>query len=167
MIIVTENILRRFHSRVDRSAGPDACWPWTAYRDKDGYGLIRTPKRNERTHRMAYRIHTGSNPGKMLVCHSCDNPPCCNPAHLWLGTNQDNTADRHAKGRDPDGRQHRLLRGEEHGMAILTEEQARYIKGLKFKFSRTFNRKTVAAGFGVTEATIKAIRAGRIWKHIK
>jgi hypothetical protein len=59
------------------------------------------------------------------------------------------------------------FRGEEHGMAILTEDQVRWIKGIRFTCSREFNRRTVAASLGVTEATIKAIRAGNIWKHIK
>lgn len=97
----------RFWSRVDKSAGDDGCWLWTAARTR-GYGKINinglaggrkgVP---QWTHRVAWILTNG--PTDLCVLHACDNPPCCNPAHLFLGTRQDNAADRDAKGRTFNG----------------------------------------------------------------
>ena len=85
-----------FDERVDRSAGPGACWPWTGPRHSAGYGLFR----RQYAHRLALESALGRPLGSgMEACHSCDNPPCCNPAHLFEGTHQDNVRDMAAKGR--------------------------------------------------------------------
>jgi hypothetical protein len=159
-----------FWSRVDKSGGPDACWTWTGFRDEDGYGRLRF-ETEQIAHGIAYLLSIGPVPDGLCVCHSCDNPPCCNPAHLWLGTNQDNTHDRHIKGRTCRGDNHiqhlhpeMAFRGSQHGMAILTENQVTEIRGMIFGPQN--RRRQVAETYGVTEATIKAIRAGRIWKHL-
>ncbi len=92
----------RFWSKVDRSGGESACWPWIAGRDKDGYGkfrLGRHGKHSGRAHRLAYELVKGPVGDGMEVCHSCDNPPCCNPAHLFPGTTMDNSLDKISKGR--------------------------------------------------------------------
>jgi hypothetical protein len=84
---------------VDRSGGPDACWPWTG-RTEGGYGRLWFKNKHERAHRVAWALANNQPvPDGMVVCHRCDNPPCCNPADLWLGTRTDNNADRDAKGR--------------------------------------------------------------------
>lgn len=86
-------------------AGLDDCWEWTASRDQDGYGRFQYPgpdgQIHIRAHRWTYLRFVGPIPDAMEVCHSCDNPPCVNPAHLWLGTNIDNDADKRRKGRAP------------------------------------------------------------------
>lgn len=88
---------QRFWAKV-RVGAADECWPWTGAR-AHGYGRIRTiGKRFCRAHRLAYALAHGD-PGPLLVCHRCDNPLCCNPAHLFLGTVQDNNLDRDAKHR--------------------------------------------------------------------
>lgn len=75
---------------------PDQCWPWMgAKQGSNTYGLWR----GEGAHRQAYRSWRGHIPPKMLVCHHCDNPPCCNPNHLFVGTNRDNILDALHKGR--------------------------------------------------------------------
>lgn len=79
---------------------PDECWPWTAATRRRGYGIFTVNRRNFVAHRLAFQVATGIDPGELLVCHTCDNPPCCNPAHLFLGTNSDNMRDMVAKGRD-------------------------------------------------------------------
>lgn len=91
----------RFWARV-ASSGPHECWPYIGPLFSDGYGrwYRRGVQRTTRAHREAWRLANGSDiPEGMLVCHHCDNPPCCNPAHLFLGTRVDNAADMHAKGR--------------------------------------------------------------------
>lgn len=86
----------RFWIRVDGSAGDDACWPWLGARDPKGYGQAG---KRWRAHRVAMFLTNGPIPPGMFVCHHCDNPPCCNPAHLFIGTVTDNMRDCAAKGR--------------------------------------------------------------------
>lgn len=78
---------------------PDGCIVWTRSVDRWGYGRITANGKQVGTHRVAYEIAYGPIPDGLLVRHSCDNPPCCNPAHLLLGTVQDNADDRVARGR--------------------------------------------------------------------
>lgn len=101
------SLAERFWARVDRR-GADECWPWTGAR-VDGrkpyakrYGVLRRGAtdgcRRVTAHRLAYELLVGPIPAGLHVLHTCDNPPCCNPAHLWIGTHADNMADRKAKG---------------------------------------------------------------------
>lgn len=89
----------RFWAKVQK-AGPDDCWPWLASRMPKGYGKLgiasTTPKL---AHRVSWELHYGPIPEGLFVCHRCDNPPCVNPAHLFLGTCTDNLRDMVAKGR--------------------------------------------------------------------
>jgi len=89
----------RFWARVDRG-GPDDCWPWTATMLASGYGWVHAPEvGEERAHRVAWVLTIGPIPEGQVACHRCDNPPCCNPGHLFLGTQAANVADRDEKGR--------------------------------------------------------------------
>lgn len=90
-------IIAEFWSQVKQGA-PDECWEWQGRRNDDGYGQIRLGN-TYRAHRIAYKLAYGSIPDSLWVLHRCDNPPCCNPAHLFLGTVLDNNRDAAAKGR--------------------------------------------------------------------
>jgi hypothetical protein len=88
---------QKFHRSVKR-AGPDDCWEWQGARSH-GYGRLRLRRRLFLAHRVAYTLAKGPIPPGAVVMHACDNPPCCNPAHLSLGTMLDNARDMDAKGR--------------------------------------------------------------------
>jgi DNA-binding NarL/FixJ family response regulator len=91
----------------------------------------------------------------MVVCHRCDNPPCCNPRHLFLGTTAANVADRDAK--------QRQARGERIALARLTEESVREIRRLQ---ARGFLHREIARQFNVSRPTISAVCSGRTWRHV-
>ena len=94
--------LERWNSKIQKGER-GACWVWIGGRGENGYGHFWCSGRTRLSHRIAYRIYKGPIPDGMLVCHSCDNPPCVNPAHLWLGTHDDNIQDKINKGRQATG----------------------------------------------------------------
>lgn len=146
-----EKALAVFWSRVDKNA-PGGCWLYMGGRDKWGYGDLRWEKKHVQAHRLAWRLLKGE-PGDMDVLHTCHNPPCCNPDHLYLGTDLENARDRVAAGRHARG---------ENTRNKLTEEQAKAIKALAWTVGST----TLSRQYGVTSGTIRAIWHGRSWTHI-
>lgn len=86
-------------SRIDGEAGVNICWPWLGTLDTKGYGIFRRNYKTRFAHRWAYEYFYGVNPGKLVVRHSCDNPRCCNPNHLSVGTQRDNILDMVKRGR--------------------------------------------------------------------
>ncbi|KKL91034.1 hypothetical protein LCGC14_1898770, partial [marine sediment metagenome] len=109
----------RFWAKVDQKNG---CWEWTASTQSRGYGCFGINGRIELAHRISYQHFYGSIPDGMQVLHRCDNPPCVNPLHLFLGTFQDNMDDRKVKGHNG------LFSGERNGRAKLTTEEALAIR---------------------------------------
>jgi hypothetical protein len=93
------NLARRFWSKVDMSGGLDACWPWQGELSKVGYGRFWVGKGNVLAHRAAKEITAGPIPAGLVVMHHCDNPVCCNPVHLSVGTARENVLDAVRKGR--------------------------------------------------------------------
>lgn len=125
-------------------------------------------------HRVAWELERGPIPPGMCVLHRCDNPPCCNPEHLWLGTNADNMADRDAKGRGARGdrngvRLHPEIhiasrpRGERNGSAKLTGSQVGEIRAW---VGRGFTRAAVAKEYGVSRTTVSQIVSGLLWRAV-
>jgi hypothetical protein len=112
---------KRFWSKVDRSAGPEACWPWLGYRHKNGYGEFRMRnKRRIGAHRFAIGLIEAGDCKNAVAMHSCDNPSCCNPKHISLGTQAQNQAEKVQRGRS--------LTGARNPMATMSEATALTIK---------------------------------------
>jgi hypothetical protein len=152
--------------------GSNDCWLWTGSTDDDGYGVHYVRLKTWRAARLVYFIHYGVDPSALLVCHTCDNPPCCNPAHLFLGTEKDNTNDCRAKGRlnTPSGVRHRtykhpelVLRGEQIGNSKLSAEQ---VENIRNRFAAGESQQSIANELGVTRGAIKGITSGKGWKHV-
>lgn len=157
----------RFWAKVNRNGpivipelGP--CWVWTGATVRRGYGSIlgngaTEQRERQQSHRFSWELHHGPIPGRLCVLHRCDNPPCVNPTHLFLGTRRDNTEDMMRKGR------HVTARGEASGMARLTERDARAIIAARAAGEAA---PAIARRFGVNRRTVYRIAGGQRWPHL-
>jgi hypothetical protein len=143
----------RFWRRVQK-AGPDECWLWTGPLNRGGYGRMQwtSSGHQHQAQRIAWLETFGPIDDGLVVCHSCDVPACCNPAHLFVGTAAENVADRQRKGRHS--------RGEAHYAARLTESDVRFV--LTSKDTHT----ALAKSLGVSVSAIAGIRNGTKWKEV-
>lgn len=144
----------RLFERIDQSGGPDACWPWMAGRISTGYGSFYRHGVHILAHRDSYTIANGPIPAGLHVLHRCDNPPCCNPKHLFLGTQATNNADKLAKGRLP--------HGENHFMTKFTDEQVNGVVALYQKGG--ISQKAAAATIGMCGPHFCWILSGKVRK---
>ena len=150
------NFEERFWKKVKKGK-PEECWEWMAGRFVDGNGNFWDGKKNEYANRYSWYLHYGDIPKGLLALHRCDNPPCVNPNHLFLGTHKDNIADCIKKGRKV------ILRGEDHGMSKLTKEKVLEIRRL---LGEGKLQKTLAQIFDVTPTTIHEVGRRKTWKHL-
>jgi len=150
-----KSLRTRFEVMVVRR-GPEECWAWNGRKNASGYGVIDHVSRPRLVHRISYFLHTGFDPSEFSVCHSCDNPECTNPEHLWLGSHQDNMADASAKGRMTGG-----PRGSQVGSSKLTESDVMDIRASSEPGPK------IAARYGVTKEAIYAIRTRKNWGWLR
>lgn len=163
----------------------NACWNWTGASLEKGYGRIGIGKSIILAHRLSYLIHLGEIPVGMLVCHTCDNPRCVNPDHLFLGTHKDNfddarrknriaTGDRHGLRLHPERAAcgnnngthtcpHRVAKGERLPQAKLN---ARAILNIRRLRARGQTYASIARYYSVSDVTIKRVVERKTWKHI-
>lgn len=135
-----------------------SCWLWTACKDATGYGRFRAGI-TDRAHRFSYKLHKGKIPNGLIVCHSCDNPPCVNPSHLWLGTNKDNYDDMTKKGRRAS------FLGENNPKAKLTNRQVEQIR--KLRKTGKYTLMKLAEMFDISFSTIGYITTYKSWSNLK
>jgi hypothetical protein len=154
-----EQIVEDFLARVKKTSG---CWIWTGGLNKAGYGTVKIFNKPKLAHRVSYEIHVGNLPVKILVCHKCDNPPCVNPDHLFLGTHRDNAFDSMKKGRFSINKR----RGSKSHLSRLTESQVIQIRNRYVKGSRKNGSAGIAKDFNVQPNTISKIVTRRTWNHL-
>ena len=147
--------IRRFWSKVD--IGPeDHCWTWTGRKHQQGYGWFDLDTSMILAHRMCWVLIHGHIPNDLCCLHTCDNPSCVNPNHLWLGSHTDNMQDMLEKGRG------NHPKGAQHYKAVLSEVDILSIRDL---YPQT-SAKILAQRFNVTPGTIYHIVQRHTWKHI-
>lgn len=155
----------REHIQKNVTVTKDDCWEWDLGMCSGGYGYLFIPKVSYMAHRISYMaFNEGVEVGKLHVCHKCDNPPCVNPDHLFLGTASDNMNDMFSKSRGV------RKRGEEHYLTALNDDDVRAIvkeailgklTGEALKVSRELSNK-----YGVSVKTINCMSRGKTWEHI-
>lgn len=150
----------RFWAKVDHTS-EDGCWPWRASTSR-GYGSFNDPAfPTHRAHRIAFLLANGHLDPRLDVCHSCDVPICCRPAHLWQGTRAENNLDMARKGRANGG--HPGKYGTAAPRHKLTEDQAAAILAAKRSGGST---KLLSRQYGVSTTVVKKIANGSLWPHL-
>jgi len=146
------------------------CWEWEENGlNNRGYGQFSVNHQNTTSHRLSYRIFCGPI-GALDVCHKCDNPRCCNPNHLFLGTEKDNMADKIRKCRCAKGvfngantKPYMIPRGENHGASKLTECKVHKIRAL---LENGVVQEVIARQFGINQTAVGFIKRRKNWKHL-
>lgn len=162
-----------FWSRVDRG-DPNACWLWFGAFDKDGYGFLNIKPLVVKSHRIAWILTHGMITSEQHVLHRCDNRPCCNPSHHFLGDNDINVADMVTKGRQSKGEKNSVAVRTAY-QALKTRDPATYYRGRRAKLDDDRVRlirkidgthEEIAAQFSVSPALVGLIRQRKRWSHV-
>jgi hypothetical protein len=156
--------MERFWSKVNKKE-EDECWEWQAGRDNHGYGQVvksySIDRRTRKAHRVSWELTSGKIPDGMCVLHTCDNPPCVNPSHLFLGTQRDNVRDCEIKGRKTNPP---IRNGEDNNHSRFTVEQVREIRE---RYSKgDVSQASLAREYGTSYNAIWCIVNRKTWRHI-
>ena len=154
---------RAFWSKVSIRNNTKDCWEWNGARRPKGYGNVRINKRCMQSHRVAFELANGSIPDGYMVCHICDNPPCCNPSHLMLGVAKSNAADMLIKNRQKS--RESAARGVVNGNSKLIDSDVLQIR--KMYSDKTHNQYELAEIYGVSQTAIGSIVRNETWRHLK
>lgn len=127
---------------------PDECWPWTGITAHFGHGKLRFRHAQLYAHRASWEVHYGPIPAGLNVLHKCDNPPCCNPHHLFLGTHADNHADMDDKGR---------------GVTRLTKSD---VVSIRQQAQLGTPHASIASQFGISRTTVWRIVKRKVWRRV-
>ena len=165
----SQNIMLNYWNKInvpeDWKDHPEKCWLWITGKGGNGqvYGTFtiksKTYHKSFRSNRFMYENCYGPIPNGILVCHHCDDPSCCNPLHLFLGTNQDNTTDMISKGRNI------IVVGSDVGTSILIEENivdiiTNTLNGI-YK-----NQQQILQKYGISDTELRRIINGKRWTHV-
>jgi len=143
---------------IDNSKPVDTgCWEWQKHKGEWGYGAIKVAKKVLLAHRASYAAFKGP-PGDLCVLHTCDNPGCVNPEHLWLGTNKDNVNDKVKKGRQSRISTHCTKPNDRR--TNLTKEDVLAIR------ASSENQPTLAKKYNITQSNVSMIINRVTWTHI-
>lgn len=165
--------IENFWKGVAKHAGQGPlgeCWEWQRSTVTGGYGKFGLDYKFYRAHRMAYKLAYGTDPGELCVLHKCDNPPCCNPAHFFLGTKKDNALDRAAKRRAPVGDAHwsrkhpeKLARGQNSNSSLTPE----IVRNARLRYDRNeASSYAIAQELGIRQGSCWRMLTRKSWKHI-
>jgi hypothetical protein len=139
---------QKFFEKVDKTTPLNGCWIWTGEKGHCGYGRWQLGDIKHYTHRLSWEWHNGPIPAGMHVLHHCDNPPCCNPAHLFLGKPKDNAIDKSRKGR---------------ARKKLTATQ---VLEIRKRWDAGETQNAIAFDYSVTQAAISAIVLNVVWRDV-
>lgn len=153
-IALNNRALERFWRNIEKQE--NGCWTWKGAKLTNGYGAFSVGTKRISAHRFSWKIHYGDIPAGHVVCHKCDNPPCVNPEHLFIGTNAENQHDKATKGRS--------ARGEKNPKSKLTEKDVFRIREL---IDEGLSSRRIAEVFGVRHAAILTIKNGKNWAWLK
>lgn len=154
--VITPDRREAIFSQISRCE-IDKCWPWLGYKNDRNYGIVKFSGGLFRATRIIYFMETGVDPGQFMVCHSCDNPPCCNPKHLFLGTGKQNSQDASQKGL--------YTRGEKQWRSVLTDELVVQIRALNKNEGIGYRR--ISKRLNVSYQAVQGVLYGITWKHIQ
>lgn len=149
-----DKLTERFNSRLSKMSR-DGCWIWDGARTSGGYGCLLVGDKLMQAHRYAYWRATGQHPRRKKVCHRCDVKRCCNPKHLFLGTQLDNMRDCVRKGR--------FAVGERNNKTFLTTSDVRLLRRM---YKQGWTQTQLAKRFALSSPGIHHIVTNRTWKHI-
>lgn len=148
----------RFWEKVDKR-GIDDCWPWTGAQDGRGYGRFWDGQKHTTAHRFVFKLYHGNIPNHILACHKCDNPSCCNPHHLFAGTDADNAADKVQKGRQ----RNTPAPGEKNPKAKVSSADVICIRQ---QYADGASIIQLASAYSLSSSNIACIVRRKTWKHI-